>query len=84
MPPSMQIFSPVMKPAMSEQRYITMFAMSMGFPTRPAGCCRASGPSYTWYAVSIHPGEMEFTRTFPAKLAARAWVSAAIPPFAAV
>ena len=44
MPPSMQMFSPVMKPALSEQRYITMLAMSMGLPTRPAGCCVASGP----------------------------------------
>jgi NAD(P)-dependent dehydrogenase (short-subunit alcohol dehydrogenase family) len=35
-------------------------------------------------AVSIQPGEMLFTRTFPARLTASAWVSAAIPPFAAV
>lgn len=34
--------------------------------------------------VSIHPGEMELTRALPDKLMARAWVRAAIPPFAAV
>ena len=30
------------------------------------------------------PGLMELTRTFPAKLTARAWVRAAMPPLAAV
>ena len=41
-PPSMQIFSPVMNPALSEQRNITIFAISIGLPTRPTGCCKAS------------------------------------------
>ena len=84
MPPSMQIFSPVIKPALSEQRNRTILAMSMGVPTRPAGCCEASAPVYILYEVSIQPGEMELTRIFPARLTARAWVSAEIPPFAAV
>ena len=34
--------------------------------------------------MSIQPGEMELTRTFPAKLTARAWVRAEMPPLAAV
>jgi len=34
--------------------------------------------------VSIHPGEMLLTRAFPARLTASAWVSAAMPPLAAV
>ena len=34
--------------------------------------------------VSIQPGEMELTRTRPARLTASAWVSAAMPPLAAV
>ena len=34
--------------------------------------------------IDIQPGLMEFTRTFPARLTAIAWVSAAIPPLAAV
>ena len=38
------IFSPVMNPALSEQRNSTILAMSIGLPTRPAGCCMASGP----------------------------------------
>ena len=38
----------------------------------------------TVYAVSIQPGEMELTRTRPARLTAREWVRAAIPPLAAV
>ena len=36
------------------------------------------------YAVSIHPGEMVFTLALPARLIARACVSAAMPPLAAV
>ncbi len=32
MPPSMQIFSPEMKPALSEHRNSTIFAMSIGLP----------------------------------------------------
>ena len=41
MPPSMQMFSSVMKLALSEQRNSTMLAMSSGFPTRPAGKAHA-------------------------------------------
>ena len=84
MPPSMQMFSPVMKPALSEQRNSTMLAMSSGLPTRPAGCWSASGPVHTVSPVSIQPGEMLFTRTLPARLTAMAWVRAEMPPLAAV
>ena len=35
-------------------------------------------------SVPIHPGEMLLTRTLPARLTASAWVSAEIPPLAAV
>ena len=73
-----------MNPALSLQRNSTMWAMSIGLPTRPAGCCVASGPSYAVPVVSIHPGDMEFTLALPARLTAREWVSAAMPPLAAV
>ena len=42
MPPSMQMFSPVINPAFSEQRKRTISAISSGLPTRPTGCCCAS------------------------------------------
>ena len=58
----MQMFSPVMKPALSEARYSTMLAMSIGLPTRPAKCWEASGPSYDLDDVSIMPGERRLVR----------------------
>jgi len=61
-----------------------MLAMSIGLPTRPAKCCVASGPLYSLNDVSIQPGDMELTRTRPARLAASACVSAAIPLLAVV
>ena len=84
MPPSMVMFSPVMKPALSEQRNRIISAMSRGVPTRPTGCCRASAPLIFPSAVSIQPGEMLFTRTRPERLTASAWVRALMPPLAAV
>ena len=41
MPPSIQMISPVMNPALSEHRNRTIFAISIGFPMRPTGCCNA-------------------------------------------
>ena len=76
--------SPVIKPAFSEQRNSTILAISIGFPTRWTGCCTASAPVYSVKSVSIHPEEIELTRTLPARLTANAWVNAEIPPLAAV
>ena len=53
-------------------------------PTRWTDCCTASAPVYSIKSVSIHPGEIELTRTLPARLTANAWVNAEIPPLAAV
>ena len=39
--------------------------MSSGLPTRPTGCWAASAPSMRESVVSIHPGEMLFTRALP-------------------
>ena len=68
----------------NEQRKSTIWAMSWGVPTRPAGCCFSSAPKNWDPVVSIQPGEMELTRALSRRLTAKAWVRAAIPPLAAV
>jgi len=73
-PPSMQMFSPVMNPALSEHRYMTIEAMSSGLPTRPAGCWTAS-------AVVSAPGppESSIKDLLPSKRTQRATFRATLP-----
>ena len=47
-------------------------------------CRQKAGITQAQFAETIHPGEIELTRTLPARLTANACVNAETPPFAAV
>ena len=73
MPPSIVMFWPVMKPALSLHRYRTISAITVVVPTRPAGCCCLSCFECSELSVvSIQPGLIQFTRARPARLTAKA------------